>query len=47
MQAIQVWSCGNNKKDDDGVFFDLPEDEKRKNYRRDDIRVLIPINQSK
>jgi hypothetical protein len=47
MQAIQVWSCGYNKKDDDGVFFDLPEDEKRKNYCRDDIRVLIPINQSK
>ena len=47
MQAIQVWSCGYNKKDDDGVFFDLPEDEKRKNYCRDDIRVLIPIEQSK
>ena len=45
MQAIQVWSCGRNKNDDDGVFFDLPGDEKRKNYCRDDIRVLIPIEQ--
>jgi hypothetical protein len=47
MQAIQVWSCGYNKKDDDGVFFKLQEDEKCKNYCRDDIRVLIPIEQSK
>ena len=48
IQAIQVWSVGPNKTDDDGVNFDLPGDAQRTAYsRRDDIRILLPLKQSK
>ena len=44
IQAVQIWSLGPNKTDDDGVFFSLPGDPQNKN-RRDDIRVLLPLKQ--
>ena len=43
IQAIQVWSLGSNQTDDDGLNFNIPEDWQRKIGRRDDIRILIPI----
>ena len=43
IQAIQVWSLGVNQTDDDGLNFDIPGDVQRKIGRRDDIRILIPI----
>ena len=44
IQAIQVWSVGPNKTDDDGLDFDLAGDYRNDKYhRRDDIRCLIPI----
>ena len=45
IQAVQVWSVGPNKTDDDGVTFDLPCDSQRKTSRRDDIRILLPLKQ--
>ena len=47
IQAIQVWSLGFNQTDDDGLNFNIPGDVQRKINRRDDIRILIPIDQSK
>ena len=47
IQAIQVWSIGFNQTDDDGLNFNIPGDVQRKINRRDDIRILIPIDQSK
>ncbi len=41
VQAIQIWSLGPNKTDDEGVHFPIPGDEWPN--RRDDIRVLIPL----
>ena len=43
IQAVQIWSVGPNKTDDDGVFFSLPGDAQSK--IRDDIRILLPIKQ--
>ena len=43
IQAIQVWSLGFNQTDDDGLNFNIPGDVQRKINRRDDIRILIPI----
>ena len=45
VQAIQVWSCGTNKRDDDGISFSLPGDIQRKIYRRDDMRIMLPLKQ--
>lgn len=42
IQAVQIWSVGNNKTDDDGLDFTLPDDVRR-NIHRDDIRILIPL----
>ena len=47
IQAIQVWSLGFNQTDDDGLNFNIPGDVQRKINRRDDIRILIPIDQRK
>ncbi len=43
IQALQVWSLGVNKRDDDGIRFTLPGDGQRKIYHRDDLRILIPL----
>ena len=43
VQAVQIWSLGPNKTDDDGVRFNLPGDMQRKIHRRDDIRILLPL----
>ncbi len=43
IQAIQVWSLGFNQTDDDGLNFNIAGDVQRKINRRDDIRILIPI----
>ena len=45
VQAIQIWSCGANKRDDDGISFSLPGDGQRKIYRRDDKRIMLPLKQ--
>ncbi len=45
VQAIQIWSCGWNKRDDDGANFRLPDDWQRKIDSRDDIRILLPLKQ--
>ena len=45
IQAVQIWSVGPNKTDDNGVDFNLPGDAQRKIYRRDDIRILLPLKQ--
>ena len=42
VQAIQIWSCGVNKRDDDGVSFSLRGDGRQ---RRDDIRIMLPLKQ--
>ena len=47
IQALQVWSIGPNEADDEGVNFDLPGAPWRKVSRRDDIRILLPLKQSK
>ena len=43
LQAVQVWSLGSNRRNDDGLGFDLPDDEQRQIYGRDDIRILLPL----
>lgn len=43
IQAVQIWSCGPNQQDDDGVGFQLPDDAQQKIYSRDDICTMLPL----